>query len=138
SCCENHASNAVNALAGVPEENLTKDAANAFGQTYESEVNEMLRFSRESASRQGLNPYYLYRQKSIAGNFENIGFAKPGFEGLYNVLMMEEVQSIIACGAGASTKYVSSDGAISRSFNVKDVNSYINQIDEMISRKNAR
>ncbi len=54
----------------------------------------------------GLHPYYLYRQKNMAGNFENVGYAREGREGLYNILTMEEVQSIIALGAGASTKLV--------------------------------
>ena len=51
--------------------------------------------------RAGLTPYYLYRQKNIAGNLENIGFAKQGKAGLYNILMMEELHTVIACGAGA-------------------------------------
>ncbi|MCD8015109.1 MAG: coproporphyrinogen dehydrogenase HemZ [Lachnospiraceae bacterium] len=54
----------------------------------------------------GMHPYYLYRQKNMAGNFENVGYARDGREGLYNILIMEEVQSIIALGAGASTKLV--------------------------------
>ncbi|MCD7746615.1 MAG: coproporphyrinogen dehydrogenase HemZ [Lachnospiraceae bacterium] len=54
----------------------------------------------------GLHPYYLYRQKNMAGNFENVGYAREGREGLYNILIMEEIQSIIALGAGASTKLV--------------------------------
>ena len=51
-------------------------------------------------------PYYLYRQKNIAGNLENVGYAKPGREGLYNILIMEEKQTIVGIGAGASTKIV--------------------------------
>ena len=54
----------------------------------------------------GLFPYYLYRQKNIAGNFENVGYAKVDKAGIYNILIMEEKQSIIAAGAGASTKIV--------------------------------
>ena len=80
-------------------------------------------------------PYYLYRQKNIAGNFENVGYAKPGKEGLYNILMMEEKQSIVACGAGSVSKRVYPDGRIERSENVKDVALYIQKIDEMIERK---
>lgn len=84
----------------------------------------------------GANPYYLYRQKNIAGNFENVGYAKKGCEGIYNILIMEEKQTIIACGAGASTKVVYPDGyRIERIENVKDVTSYITRIDEMIERK---
>ena len=93
------------------------------------------------AEEMGLSPYYLYRQKNMAGNFENVGYAAPGKAGVYNVLIMEEKQSIVACGAGASTKRVwvqpNPDGThrIERAENVKDVAQYITRIDEMIERK---
>ncbi len=93
------------------------------------------------AEEMGLFPYYLYRQKNMAGNFENVGYAAPGKAGVYNVLIMEEKQSIVACGAGASTKRVwvqpNPDGThrIERAENVKDVAQYIARIDEMIERK---
>ncbi|MDE6980520.1 MAG: coproporphyrinogen dehydrogenase HemZ, partial [Lachnospiraceae bacterium] len=80
-------------------------------------------------------PYYLYRQKNMAGNFENVGYALPGKAGVYNVLIMEEVQSIVALGAGSITKRVYSDGRIERCDNVKDVALYMERIDEMIDRK---
>ncbi len=82
-----------------------------------------------------LLPYYLYRQKNMAGNFENVGYAKTGKEGLYNILMMEEKQTIVACGAGSVSKRVYPDGRIERSENVKDVSQYIERIGEMIERK---
>ena len=75
----------------------------------------------------GLSPYYLYRQKNMAGNFENVGYAQPEKAGIYNILIMEEKQTIVACGAGASTKRVWSeqnpDGScrIERCENIKDV-----------------
>lgn len=89
----------------------------------------------------GLEPYYLYRQKGMAGNMENVGYAKAGKAGVYNILIMEEKQTIVACGAGASTKRVwaepNPDGThrIERCENVKDVGQYIARIDEMIERK---
>ena len=89
----------------------------------------------------GLEPYYLYRQKGMAGNMENVGYALPGKAGVYNILIMEEKQTIVACGAGASTKRVwpvpNPDGThrIDRCENVKDVAQYIARIDEMIGRK---
>lgn len=58
------------------------------------------------AGEMGLSPYYLYRQKNMAGNFENVGYARPGKAGVYNVLIMEEKQTIMALGAGATTKFV--------------------------------
>ena len=81
-------------------------------------------------------PYYLYRQKNIAGNFENVGYAKPAKAGIYNILIMEEKQTIMALGAGAATKIVFDDGLrVERVENVKDVQAYISRIDEMIERK---
>lgn len=71
----------------------------------------------------------------MAGNFENVGYAKDGKAGIYNVLIMEEIQSIIALGAGAITKRVHSDGQIERCENVKDVALYMEKIGEMIQRK---
>lgn len=87
------------------------------------------------AKEMGLSPYYLYRQKSMAGNLENVGYAAHGKAGIYNILIMEEKQTIVACGAGSITKRVSSDGRIERCENVKDVALYIEKIDEMIDRK---
>ena len=82
-----------------------------------------------------MNPYYLYRQKNMSGNFENVGYAKPGKYGVYNILIMEEVQTIVACGAGTVTKRVYGNGRIERCDNVKDVKLYMEKIDEMIERK---
>ena len=101
----------------------------------------------EEMIHMGLLPYYLYRQKNIAGNFENVGYAKVDKAGIYNILIMEEKQSIVAAGAGASTKVVlpyeilapgSKNGRktnLIRIENVRDVNEYITRIDEMIERK---
>ena len=87
------------------------------------------------ANRMNMEPYYLYRQKNMAGNFENVGYAKPGKAGIYNILIMEEKQTIVACGAGSISKRVYPDGKIERCENVKDVAQYIERIDEMIERK---
>lgn len=87
------------------------------------------------AGKAGLSPYYLYRQKNMAGNFENVGYAADGKEGIYNILIMEEKQSILALGAGASTKVVRAADRIDRIENVKDIRNYMERIDEMIARK---
>ncbi len=89
-----------------------------------------------------MEPYYMYRQKNMVGNFENVGYSVSGKECLYNVLIMEEKQSIIALGAGASTKLLfpgqgSSGVRIERIENVKSVQDYITRIDEMIARKDG-
>ena len=87
------------------------------------------------AKAMGMDPYYLYRQKNMSGNFENVGYAKPGKAGIYNILIMEEKESIMALGAGTISKVVYGDGRIERCDNVKDVALYIEKIDEMIDRK---
>ena len=88
--------------------------------------------------RAGLTPYYLYRQKNIAGNLENIGFAKQGKAGLYNILMMEELHTVIACGAGAISKIVYPGlERIERAANVSDIANYLERTEEMIGRKRS-
>ena len=98
---------------------------------------EIMELAADYARRAGMFPYYLYRQKNMAGNFENVGYAKPGKAGIYNILIMEEVQSILALGAGASTKMVWESDRIERIENVKDIRSYLERIDEMIDRKRS-
>ena len=111
------------------------------------ELEEMIDMAAKCAESMDLKPYYLYRQKNIAGNFENVGYAKVDKAGIYNILIMEEKQSIVAAGAGSSTKVVlpheilapgSKNGRTTnliRIENVKDVGEYIARIDEMIERK---
>lgn len=99
---------------------------------------EIMEMTQTCARNMGMGPYYLYRQKNIAGNFENVGYAEVDKAGIYNILIMEEKQTILAAGAGASTKFVFEHGArIERVENVKDVNHYIQRIDEMLERKRA-
>ncbi|MCQ2530789.1 MAG: coproporphyrinogen dehydrogenase HemZ [Lachnospiraceae bacterium] len=110
-------------------------------------VEEMLKLGAETAKAMDMEPYYLYRQKGIAGNFENTGYATPGKECLYNILIMEEIHSILAVGAGASTKLVLKHAVpnpnrgnhaltkILRCENVSNISEYIARIDEMIERK---
>ena len=88
-----------------------------------------------SMKRLGLLPYYLYRQKHMTGNLENVGYAAPGKEGLYNILIMEEVQSIVALGAGTISKRVFPGGRIERCENVKEVGEYLSRVEEMLERK---
>lgn len=96
---------------------------------------ETMGITMEGAREMGLFPYYLYRQKNMSGNFENVGYAKEGKFGIYNILIMEEKQTIVALGAGSISKRVYTDGRIERCDNVKDVGLYIEKIDEMIGRK---
>ena len=97
---------------------------------------EMIALSEACARRMGMEPYYLYRQKNMAGNFENVGYSLPGKVCLYNILIMEELATIVACGAGTTTKVVfPSENRRERCENVKEVEQYISRIDEMIGRK---
>ena len=112
--------------------------------TFSSEIGQMVEDGAAAARRMGLLPYYLYRQKNIAGNFENVGYAKVDKAGIYNILIMEEKQTILACGAGAGTKIVLPEKMtlengkttnLIRIENVKNITEYISRIDEMIERK---
>ena len=64
-------------------------------------------YSQDALTAAGYLPYYMYRQKNTVGNLENVGYSKPGHEGLYNIYMMDELHSIFACGASSVTKIVS-------------------------------
>ena len=90
----------------------------------------------ETARTLGMVPYYLYRQKYMAGNLENTGYALPGHACLYNVDMMEETSHILALGAGGiSKKIFPEEGHIERAPNVANIQEYITRVDEMIHRK---
>ncbi|WP_250673921.1 coproporphyrinogen dehydrogenase HemZ [Paraclostridium ghonii] len=117
--------------ASTLKENLDK-----YELTRYEEMISMINLSMEYAKSMGLNPYYMYRQKHMLGNLENIGYAKEGFECIYNIQIMEEKQSNLAVGAGAISKYVYVDeDRIERTDNVKNVGIYIDRVDEMIERK---
>ncbi|MGG2468596.1 coproporphyrinogen dehydrogenase HemZ [Paraclostridium bifermentans] len=117
--------------ASTLKENLDK-----YELTRYEEMVSMINLSMEYAKFMGLNPYYMYRQKHMLGNLENIGYAKEGFECIYNIQIMEEKQSNLAVGAGAISKYVYVDeDRIERTDNVKNVEIYIDRVDEMIERK---
>jgi oxygen-independent coproporphyrinogen-3 oxidase len=94
----------------------------------------LMSFTEDVLREAGLKPYYLYRQKNMSGNLENVGYAAEGKECFYNVLIMEEIESIPAAGAGASSKRVSGD-RITRAANAHDVDTYLKNFDEMMERK---
>ena len=97
---------------------------------------EMVRQGRKTAERMGMRPYYLYKQKYMAGNLENTGYALPGHECLYNVDIMEETSHILALGAGGISKRIyPEEGHIGRAPNVSHIETYIGRLDEMIRRK---
>ena len=98
---------------------------------------EIMDLTYRYCAEQQVYPYYLYRQKNIAGNFENVGYAKVDKAGIYNILIMEEKQTILAAGAGGASKFVLRPDRIERVENVKDVAQYMARIDEMMERKRS-
>ncbi len=105
------------------------------GATAYNNTDEIMEIAACGAADMDMKPYYLYRQKNMSGNFENVGYAREDKYGIYNILINEEKQTILALGAGAITKGVFPDDRIERCENVKDVAQYIERIDEMIERK---
>lgn len=101
------------------------------------EAAKMVDYAENRLKEFEILPYYMYRQSKTVGNLENVGYAKKGYEGLYNVYIMDETHTILACGASAVTKLKSvSDGYIERIFNYKYPYEYISNFDEILSRKN--
>ncbi|MBQ3462163.1 MAG: coproporphyrinogen dehydrogenase HemZ [Clostridia bacterium] len=102
--------------------------------TAAEEINKMLSYAQKRMKETDRKPYYMYRQKNISGNLENVGYAKDGYMSTYNVNIMEEKQTIIALGGGGSSKIVMGD-RIERVFNFKDPKEYINRFDEILRKK---
>lgn len=108
-----------------------------------TDIEEQLAAVSDAARSMGLSPYYLYRQKNMTGNLENVGYSRKGLECLYNILIMEERTDILGLGAGSSSKLVVHEGScgvthgtrIDRVENCKSVDDYTLRIDEMIERK---
>ena len=102
----------------------------------QEELAQMYEESRILAQELGLHPYYMYRQKNMVGNMENLGYSRKGAECIYNIEMIEDKQTIIALGADAVSKVVFLDeNRIERFANIKDIKEYCNRIDEMIQGK---
>lgn len=96
----------------------------------------LMKITEEYAGKMEMVPYYMYRQKNMVGNQENVGYSKVGKEGIYNILMMGDYQNVWAAGAGAVTKLLSKDRKEGKRIDtLKNVDLYIDRIDEMIERK---
>lgn len=99
-------------------------------------ADEMVTFARQTLTEAGYRPYYLYRQKYMAGNLENVGYALPRHACLYNIDNMEETTKILALGAGAITKWLyPRERRIERAPNVRNIEQYIARVAEMVERK---
>ncbi len=125
----------VHSLA-VKRASRLKDEDPAFHYKQSNITNSMTAKGFETLCNRGFEPYYLYRQKHMAGAGENIGYCKPGKAGLYNIRIMDEHQSILALGAGAiSKRFYPEENRLERIPNVSNIGHYINRLDEMIERK---
>ena len=100
-----------------------------------SEMEWMMLSAMQTAEELSLFPYYLYRQKNMAGNLENIGFSKEGKECLYNIFMMEEKHTVFGVGAGSSSKILFGNGRLERVDNGKDFRSYMEHFTEYQDKK---
>lgn len=97
---------------------------------------EMLAYAKQRLTESGYIPYYLYRQTRMVGNLENVGWAKCGYESLYNVFVMDETHTILACGCGGVTKLKNpKTDYLKRIFNFKFPYEYIDRFDEILKRK---
>ena len=113
-------------------------AGNGYGQVTRDGAAEMIALARRRLTAGGWRPYYLYRQKYMAGNLENVGYAKPGKACLYNIGNMEETVSVLALGAGAITKWLFDRALrIERAPNVRNIEEYTARVEEMVQRKRA-
>lgn len=102
----------------------------------QDEIMNMYEESKKLSKDLGLKPYYMYRQKNMVGNMENLGYSKEGKESIYNIQMIEDKQTIIALGADAVSKVVFlEENRIERLGNVKDVKEYVERISELTKRK---
>ena len=99
-----------------------------------SEMNKMLCYTKEEMEKTGREPYYMYRQKNISGNLENVGYSYPEYMSSYNINIMEEAQTIIALGGGGASKIVLGD-KIERVVNFKEPYEYIKRFDEILEKK---
>ncbi|WP_371370747.1 coproporphyrinogen dehydrogenase HemZ [Sporomusa aerivorans] len=104
----------------------------------ETTTQEMLTVAADYTTRMGMQPYYLYRQKYMTGNLENVGYALPGTDCLYNIQIMEERQTIIGIGPAAGTKAVNSNNwRLQSCYNAKDVATYIKNLEIYLSERNT-
>jgi len=127
----------VHSLA-IKRSSLLKKELDEHALATAAQAEEMTRIGAICADQMGMNPYYMYRQKYMSGNLENVGYALPGKECVYNIDMMEETASILSHGAGTMTKRVFlGENRIERLPSPKDVPTYLNKLDKLIEDKAA-
>lgn len=99
------------------------------------EIVDMMDLGEKWTREHGYAPYYLYRQKNILGNLENVGYSQPNQESIYNIMIMEEQQTIIGLGCGAASKFIDRNGKIMHFANPKDPKSYNDSFEDYTNRK---
>lgn len=143
-----HIKNTLREIEKLNPENLTihtlsvkrgsrfKDTIDQYALQTQETLDNMLNKTLEYTNSMGLDPYYLYRQKQILGNYENIGYCKPNKECIYNIVMMEEKETIMAAGMGSVSKiYFPNENRIERVPNFKDLKEYLERVDELVENK---
>lgn len=143
--------NTINKITGLSPENITVHtlAVKRASQLKEklinsdpvpivdmAEINNIMNYVQDNLTKNGYLPYYMYRQKMTAGNLENVGYCKPGYECLYNIQMIEEKETIIGIGADAVSKFVFHDeDRIERIANNKNIHEYMKSIEINVKNK---
>ncbi len=143
-----HIKNTLREIEKLNPENLTihtlsvkrgsrfKDTIDQYALQTQETLDNMLNKTLEYTNSMGLDPYYLYRQKQILGNYENIGYCKLNKECIYNIVMMEEKETIMAAGMGSVSKiYFPNENRIERVPNFKDLKEYLERVDELVENK---
>lgn len=145
----NDVKNSINAVVDLNPENITihtlavktssrlKEVLEKYNMTQSELVEEMLAYTEQTLRSHGYVPYYLYRQKNMVGNFENVGYCKPGYESLYNIRIIEEKHNILALGAGAvSKRCFPEENRFVRIANIKGIETYLERVDDVILKTN--
>ncbi|MFD2169253.1 coproporphyrinogen dehydrogenase HemZ [Tumebacillus lipolyticus] len=117
--------------------NVTKEK-DAYEIPHTQVVRQMMAETADWASGLGYHPYYVYRQKDILGNLENVGYAMPGKDSVYNIAIMEERQTIIGLGGGASTKLYKKGEFLGHIYNAKEPKAYVDSVDATTHKKLAK
>jgi oxygen-independent coproporphyrinogen-3 oxidase len=143
-----NSSNTIERLLEMSPENITihtlavkrasrlNEDLDLYELSHDAIVEEMLDQADQQLRTHGISPYYMYRQKKMIGHLENVGYAKLGHESLYNMRIMEEKHTIIACGAGAVSKICApEENRFERVANFKGLEDYLNRFDEILEKK---
>lgn len=124
------------ALKRAARLNLEKDRYAGYPMASGPAMDELVELAADAARELGMKPYYLYRQKNMAGNLENVGYAQGDKACLYNILMMEEKHTVFGCGAGTTTKVVIPEAnRVERQENIKNIQEYLPRFPEVLEKK---